>query len=100
MSDQSPDDYILPSTARESQRLHRQGAKLYGSTNFLEPFLSAKPERVLDVGCGQGFFAAHCATVLKASRVTGIDPDAGRLARAGRALESPPSAFDPHEVWL
>jgi SAM-dependent methyltransferase len=77
----SADDYVLPSSQHESERLERQ-AGLYGGVEFLEPFLDAGPREVLEVGCGTGFFARHVATRLPGSRVTGLDMDAARLAYA------------------
>jgi SAM-dependent methyltransferase len=78
----SPDrDYVLPSSESESARLERQG-RLYGGTDFLEPFLAEAPGRVLEVGCGTGFFTRHVGERLPQSEVVGIDMDEGRLAFA------------------
>ncbi|MBW1879349.1 MAG: methyltransferase domain-containing protein [Deltaproteobacteria bacterium] len=74
-------DYVLPSCSSESARLERQG-RLYGGTDFLEPFLDEAPARVLDVGCGTGFFTRHVAERLVESEVVGVDMDEGRLTYA------------------
>lgn len=72
------DDYVLPSSESESWRLERQ-AQLYGGASFLQAFLEAHPARVLDAGCGTGFFARHAAACLPDSRVVGLDAEADRI---------------------
>lgn len=64
MGRQHPDDYMLPSTEDESLRLQLQGARLYGGTSFLDGALARGPRKVLDVGCGTGYFARHVAACL------------------------------------
>lgn len=81
MNDRDTSGYVLPSDDRETARLERQ-ARLYGGTAFLNPFLTESPMRVLEVGCGTGFFARHVAERLPGCKVFGIDADAGRLAYA------------------
>jgi ubiquinone/menaquinone biosynthesis C-methylase UbiE len=85
--------YVLPSSASESDRLERQAA-LYGGVEILEPFLADGPLRILDVGCGTGFFTRHVATRLPGSRVTGVDMDASRLAFASARCASPNATFE------
>lgn len=78
----SSDNYVLPSSEAESERLERQAA-LYGGLDFLRPFLSGDaPRRILDVGCGTGHFTRLVAAELPSSRVVGLDMDAGRLELA------------------
>ncbi len=81
-------DYILPSTETESLRLHMQGARLYGGTAFLDPFLEGRPASALDVGSGTGLFARYVAQRLPACAVTGVEPDdeRRRFARAQGSL--------------
>ena len=38
-------DYVLPCSEREAERPERQ-AVLYGGTDFLQPFLAARPRAV------------------------------------------------------
>lgn len=78
---QRDDLYVLPSSDAESQRLERQ-ARLYGGVAFLEPFLAADPQTVLDVGCGTGHFARHVAAQMPSATVVGVDLDAARLSLA------------------
>jgi len=85
-------DYVLPSSDAESERLERQ-AGLYGGTGFLTPFLAARPEDVLEVGCGTGYFARHVAAQLPDSRVTGVDLDPTRLAFARARTTMPNVRF-------
>jgi ubiquinone/menaquinone biosynthesis C-methylase UbiE len=77
--------YVFPSTDAEARRLEAQGSALYGGMSFLEPFLAAGPRRVLDVGCGSGFFTRRVAGALPGAEVTGVDIDERRIAHA-RAL--------------
>jgi SAM-dependent methyltransferase len=78
---QKQSDYVLPATEAESIRLERQ-ARLYGGTDFLDRFIEGRPARVLEVGCGTGFFARYVAAQLPQSRVVGLDSDEGRLGFA------------------
>ncbi|MBW2257376.1 MAG: methyltransferase domain-containing protein [Deltaproteobacteria bacterium] len=90
-------DYVLPSSASESARLERQG-RLYGGTDFLEPFLDEAPARVLDVGCGTGFFSRHVAERLPGSRVVGVDMDGGRLSYAWELGQPPNMRFEEGDL--
>jgi ubiquinone/menaquinone biosynthesis C-methylase UbiE len=74
-------EYVLPSTKSESERLETQ-ARLYGGVDFLRPFIDKKPARVLEVGCGTGFFSRFAAEQLSDSQVVGVDMDQGRLEYA------------------
>jgi ubiquinone/menaquinone biosynthesis C-methylase UbiE len=51
--------------------------------------------RVLDIGCGPGYVSAALARAFPASRVTGVDHDAGLLAMATAAV-----AKTPHVTFL
>ncbi len=86
----SAEDYMLPSSAAESERLERQ-ARLYGGVEFLRPFLADRPGKILDVGCGTGHFTRHVAAQGRDSQVIGLDMDAGRLAFA-RSMGAKPGA--------
>lgn len=79
--DQQRGEYLLPSTEAESERLEKQ-ADLYGGTDFLDPFLTATPAAVLDVGCGTGYFSRYVAQCLPRSQVHGVDQNDSRLAYA------------------
>ena len=87
------DDYVLPSSQAESARLEQQAA-LYGGTAFLQPFLDARPGRILDVGCGTGVFARHAAALLPDTKVVGLDADAARIAFARAHCAAPNAHFE------
>lgn len=91
------DDYILPASREESDRLEAQ-AILYGGTAFLDPLLADDPRAVLDLGCGTGFFARHAAATLPDSRVVGLDMDASRLAYARKRADLPNLEFVEGEL--
>jgi len=94
----SAEDYVLPSSDTESDRLERQ-AGLYGGVRFLEPSLAASPRRVLDVGCGTGYFTRHVAGQLRKSTVVGLDQDGGRLALARSLAQSPNVRFERGDIY-
>jgi SAM-dependent methyltransferase len=94
---ESDSGYVLPASAGESVRLERQ-ARLYGGTSFLNPFLLESPRRVLEIGCGTGFFARHVARQLPGARVIGVDANSERL-RFARELAGPDAvAFERAEL--
>ena len=73
-----PPNHVPPSSDEEFERLEVQ-SKLYGSADFLEPFLARNPSSILDVGCGTGFVARHVAAILPNAEVHGIDIDESRI---------------------
>jgi SAM-dependent methyltransferase len=73
---------IFPSTESESQRLERQGSRLYGGISIFEPFLTEAATAVLDVGCGSGYFLRKVAAAIRNGRVVGLDIDESRLSFA------------------
>jgi len=74
--------YVFPSTEAEAVRLELQGSRLYGGVSFLEPFLASNPRKVLDIGCGGGFFTRQVANALPSATVTGLDIDEPRITYA------------------
>lgn len=95
----SAEDYPLPSSEAESERLERQ-AGLYGGAEFLDPFLDAGPREILEIGCGTGVFARHAASRLPGSRVIGLDMDRARLAYARRQGAGQPNlAFEQGDLY-
>lgn len=54
---------------------------------LLEQTAPQAGERILDVGCGTGTFAAMLARRAPGARLTGLDPDEEVLAHAARKLE-------------
>jgi SAM-dependent methyltransferase len=93
----SAEDYVLPSSEAESERLERQ-ATLYGGVEVLGSFLIDRPQEVLDVGCGTGHFTRHVAARLPDSRVVGVDMDAERLAFARTRCGEPNVRFEQGDL--
>lgn len=85
-------DYVLPSSDSEVARLELQ-ANLYGGMEFLEAALSEAPKRVLEVGCGTGYFSRQVASRLPKSEVVGLDLDESRLAYAREHSGTPNLEF-------
>lgn len=93
MNQKNNNGYVLPSTESESMRLHIQGARLYGGVKFLKPFLEEKPKKILDVGCGTGFFSKFAADTLPNSEVIGVDSNDQRLNYARERNSNPNLKF-------
>lgn len=82
MAVKESENHVFQTTETELQRLEFQGSKLYGGMSFLEPFLVRNPRKVLDVGCGSGFFTRQVARALPHADVAGLDIDESRITHA------------------
>src|SRR5258707_12725057 len=89
--------YIFGDLQHDRDRLRAQ-ARLFGDyiQHNAHSVLQTRPERILDLGCGEGQITATFGKLFRGATITGIDIDAQAIASATTRLKRTPGIVAKH----